>query len=290
MKNTIPAFAFSLILFFGTGSIFPNLYAQGDTLPRIVAGKVDWEKVKQKTNAPRFNQKDVVMYLVRQQGLAEMFGSEQDDHWVQDFHFTYLNDDPHLDAIYDGETMYQLGSYVILMVGDTVLSYPKAYESRGHMASFEVQEKGIAYLVRKEAYGADYALTVGSYWYDFEKQSNTLLWEVIAVQGEEVPVGSVREEFTVNKAVRMRMDPVWLEEGTVDLDLDGEADLNGNVTATFGPGSRFVRTHRMEEEDGEAWSFVIALTKPVADFAYGTQREGMSSRFVAGWIRDAELK
>ena len=268
----------------------PKLFAQGDTLPRIVGDTVDWEKVKQKTNAPRFNQKDVVMYLIRQQGLAEMFGSEQGDDWVQDFHFTYLNDDPHLDAIYDGETLYWLGSYVILMVGDTVLSYPKVYESRGHMAAFEVQENGIAYLVRKDAYGADYALTVGSYWYDFEKKTNDLLWEVVAVQGENIPSATIREEFKSGKAVRLRMDPLWLEEGTVDLDLDGEADLNGNVTATFKPGSRFVRTHRQQEEDGEAWSFVIALDKPVADFAYGTQREDMAKRLVAGWIRDAELK
>ncbi len=283
-------FRFVLALVFSWGLFSTSLFAQKDTIPRIVEGKVDWETTKGKLGAPIFNQKDVVMYMVRKEGLGTWFNDETSDAWVNDFHFIYLNGDQHLDAIYDGSTAYHLGAYFRLSIGDTTLSYPATFESRGYAARFYADKAGIGYIVRKDAYGADYLLVLSSYYYDYGRKSNDLVWEVAVVGDEQAPVGTLREQVVVKEPVQMRIAPEVVNDGGIDLDQDGKEDLNGNVSAVFDRGATFIRTLQKKGGDGQNWSFVIALDTPKEDFAYGTGADPDRKRFAAGWVHSDKLK
>ena len=264
------------------------LFGQTDSIPRIFEEKFDWLKFKAAMNAPTFNQKDIVMYMVRQEGLAELFGDNPDQNWVYGFHFLDLDKNQYLDAVFSGEVTSKESPYTMLFMGDTTLSFPQAFAQRGYVNDFKVQKKGISFTFRRNAReGQEFWSECGAWWHDFEQDSTWANWRVWFV-GNTAPMAANRvRAFVLDAPTELRWSPEADDKTGYDWDGDNKADALGNIVGIFRKGAQLLQTYEQVDEDGERWSYVILLDGVQELRAYPPETEigpGPSGVYMAGWL------
>ncbi len=277
------------------GLCLPGM-AQPDSLPRIVEGEFDWKAYKQKQGMPPFNQKDLVMYTVRMEGLAPLFNAERDKDWVDEFHFIDVNGDEFLDCIFSGELVSQKGAYTILMIGDSVLSMPRVFEGPGYFHEFLPDSAGITFIHRKEGRklkdqegSKDYLTTVSLHRLDYENNQVRDFWKVEFPYLTEMPPQLVRESVVLQETQPFRWEArVPTAKVPVDLDGDGEMDAEASKCGVIEKGSRLLATFVAENEKEELWTFVISLDPLQKGHVYSLRHKpGVG---YAGWVKGDLLR
>ncbi len=272
------------------------LVAQPDSLPGIVEGAFDWEAFKKEQGAPRFNQKDLVMYIVQMEGLAHLFNAQKDMEWIDDFHFFDLNGDDHLDAVFSGELVLKKGAYTILMVGDSLLSMPKVFEGPGYFHDFWPDTSGISFVLRcdgrelnNEEGSRDYLTTISLNRYDYQTGLIEDFWHLEFPYFSEIPPQYDREAVIIEDACPIRWEArIPTAKVPVDLDGDGEMDAEASVCGILEKGTRTVCTFVSENERKEIWSFCIALDPPRKGHIYSLRhKQGYA---YAGWVKGDLLR
>lgn len=262
-------------------------WGQQDSLPRIVEGSFDWPRFKAQVNAPVFNQKDIVMYLVRMEGYAQLFGDNPNQDWVGGFHFLDLNRDRFLDAVFQGEVRSEEGPYVMLLMGDTTLSWEEKFASRGYFHRFSMRSDGVAFQFRRDALGAQYWSEVSGWHYDFASDSLEGLWKVVFV-GNDAPVGTDRvRAMLLDAPTLLRWAPAVDDKTPVDWDGDEKADAVGNAVGVFRKGAEVLQLYEQSDGDGQRWSFVFLLNGAQELRVFPPELEvgkGPGAAYVAGWV------
>ncbi len=277
-------------------AVSSTLMAQSDSLPMIVEGSFDWEAFKREQKAPRFNQKDLVMYTVRMEGLAPLFNAERDKDWIDEFHFIDLNGDDYLDAVFSGELVSQKGVYTILMVGDSLLSMPRVYEGRGYFHDFQPDSTGITFVFRRdgrelndEEGSRDYLTNISLHRFDYKTGLVEDFWQVEFPYLSEIPSQYERENVVLQEAYPIRWEArVPTAKVPVDLDGDGEMDAEASSCGVLEKGTRVICTYVAENERKEIWSFCIALDPPRKGHIYSIRHK--PGYAYAGWVKGDLLR
>lgn len=281
---------FFLVAFSTTG------IAQQDSLPRIVEGSFDWDLYKRKNGAPAFNQKDLVMYTVRMEGLAPLFNAEQDKDWVDEFHFIDLNGDDFLDAVFSGELVSQKGAYTILMIGDSVLSMPRVFEGRGYFHDFQPDSTGITFVLRRdgrelqnEEGSKDYLTSISLHRLNYNTSLVDDFWQVEFPYLSEIPPQLARESIVIQESTPFRWEArIPTAKIPVDLDGDGEMDAEASSCGILDKGTRLLCTFVAENERKELWTFCIALDPLQKGHVYSLRHKPGHS--YAGWVKGDLLR
>lgn len=264
------------------------LFGQGDSIPRIVEGEFDWLDFKAKMNAPAFNQKDIVMYLVHQEGYGKLFGDNPDQAWVDGFHFLNFDENRFLDAVFYGEVESKKGPYTMLLMGDTSLSWAESFAARGYVHHLSMKPGGMAFSFRRDAReGWEYWSECSSWWYDHAADSVRANWRVWFV-GNSAPANADRiRAFTLDAPTELRWAPEIDDQTGYDWNGDEKADVVGNVVGIFRKGASLLATYEQVDEDGEPWSFVILLdgAQELRTFPKETNLgPGPDGVYIAGWM------
>lgn len=273
-----------------------SVLAQSDSLPRIVEGPFDWELYKKEQKAPRFNQKDLVMYTVRMEGLAPLFNAERDKDWIDEFHFIDLNGDEFLDAVFSGELISQKGAYTILMIGDSVLSMPRVFEARGYFQEFQPDSTGISFVMRRdgrelqdEEGSKDYLTTTSFHRFDYKTGLVEDFWQLEFPYLTEVPPQYDRESVVLTSNSPFRWEArIPSAKVPVDLDGDGEMDAEASSCGILEKGARLICTYVAENEKKELWTFCIALDPPQKGHVFSVRHK--PGKAYAGWIKGDLLR
>lgn len=277
--NHIASWALLGLLILGSGKF---LQAQSDSLPQIVEGELNWSAFKAELQAPTFNQKDLVMYLVRQQGLAAMLEDEVDQNWVDDFHFVDFDKDQNLDAVFCSYLREEAGYRTMVFHSDSILSYPKVMSMPGYLHAFNHRRGGAGMLIRKDANAAIQMTTISSLDLDYASDSLDTLWQVQILPGTKVPPMVSMEAFPVQEPIEMRLSPEINEKEAFDLDGDGKVDVEGNAIAVLNRGVRVIRMFQEVTGENETWSFVICIDAPEKGHRFAPLP--FVPTYFAGWI------
>ena len=283
----------SLVLVFSFGL---SLNAQIDSLPRIVEGSFDWQLYRQKSGVPEFNQKDLVMYTVRMEGLAPLFNAERDKDWIDEFYFIDVNGDEFLDCVFSGELVSQDGPYTILMIGDSVLSMPRVYEGRGYFHDFQPDSAGITFIWRRDGKklkdqegSKDYLTSVSLHRINYRTNLVDQFWKVEFPYLTEMPPQLVRESIVLKEDQSFRWEArIPKAKVPVDLDGDGEMDAEASRCGILEKGARLLATFVAENEREELWTFCISLDPLQKGHVYSLRHK--PGQAYAGWIKGDLLK
>lgn len=268
-------------LVFGQQPLLP------DSLPRIVAGKFDWEAYKQKINATRFQQNDLSIYVLRKNNLSEMISKEENADWIMDWHFFDVNHDRYLDAFYSGATKVRGGYHSYIMLADTGLSYPIIFDAPGYVNDFRPDKEGINLILREDAHGKGYLHKISSYRIDFKSDTAFCLWQLQLVSTTEIPVLGLPEAVQIQQPSQLRTSPQLLNAPAADLDQDGKPDVAGNVIAALEPLTPCFKLAEFKADDFD-WSFVLVLNTPKNNHVFQPVK-GLRMAY-GGWVLTQALQ
>jgi hypothetical protein len=257
-----------------------RLFAQQDSLPRFAIGQLDW--VKLAASAPKFQQKDLTVRIVRLNGLTPLYEQETSAAWQNDWHFVYLNPDRLLDGIYCGQTKQYKGWSTLIALGDSAFNYPLTMRLDGYACSLRQDSTGMELLTRRDPGDKEYLCDITHHYYSFKSRMSQSLWQLRFVSSTEIPVlGPQPDRHKLRQSTQMRTSPRQLSEPAIDYDQDGRADAAGNVVAEFAAGARLDRYAIVREGDLE-WSFVVIYGMPLAGSVLKASDHPKAA--YAGWI------
>lgn len=254
--------------------------AQVDTLPRFVASQLDW--VRFKAGAPKFQQKDLTVRIVRLNQLTKLYEQESSPAWQDDWHFVFLDKDRLLDGIYCGQTKYYKVWHTLIAMGDSAYRYPVTLDLPGYVSSLRHDSSGLELVMRRDPGDKEYITEITHYYHSFKVDTTASLWQLRFVSSTEIPVlGPDPDLHRLRLPAQLRTSPRQVTEPAIDYDQDGRADAAGNVVAEFTPGARLRRYAVVREGDLE-WSFVVIYAAPKAGSVLKPGTHAHSA--FAGWI------
>lgn len=260
--------------------LFLSAQAQVDTIPRIVASQLDW--VRFTASAPKFQQKDLTVRVVRLNDLAVMYSQETSPAWQNDWHYVYLDKDHLLDAIYCGQTKYNKGWRTIVAMGDSAYRYPISLNLSGYVSSLRHDSTGLELIQRRDPGEKEYITEITHHYYNFRTDSAQSRWQLRFVSSTEIPeLGPQPDLHTLRLTAQLRTSPRQVTEPAIDYDQDGRVDAAGNVVAEFAPGARLRRYAVVRQGDLE-WSFVVIYAAPKAGSVLKASTHPKCA--YAGWI------
>lgn len=265
-----------------------SAWAQQDTLPHIVSGRLNWEPYRSQQPS-RMNQKDYAIYMVRMNGLDEWFETEPDQDWIQDFHFFDVNKDRIPDAVYSGSSAYFKGDQSLFLFGDSSFKYPLTFSAPGYIHRFDQQAEGIEVTLVKEPAGSEFLVHNRHYYYAYEADSAKLMWQLQYISTTQIPpVFAQKEAFTLRLPTHIRTTPEVRNEPGIDYNGDQSIDGLGNIVAEIQPGIQLFRLLR-EDHAGESWSFVMLLEAPAGQSLFLPQENAPINGY-CGWIPSSALE
>lgn len=257
-----------------------SAWAQVDTVPRFVGSQLDW--VRFTASAPKFQQKDLTVRIVRLNQLTNIYAQESSPAWQNDWHYVYLDGDRLLDGIYCGQTKHYKGWHTIVTMGDSAYKYPVTLDLRGYVSSLRHDSAGMELLMRRDPGDKEYITEITHHYYDFKAKTTVSRWQLCYVSSTEIPaLGPQPDQHTLRLTTQLRTSPRQVTEPAIDYDQDGRPDAAGNVVAEFAPGARLRRYAVVREGDLE-WSFVVIYAAPKAGSVLKASTHAHAA--YAGWI------
>lgn len=257
-----------------------GLYGQVDTLPRIVEGQLDWGKYT--AMAPKFQQKDLTVRIVRLNNMTRVYEYEGSAAWQDDWHFIDLNGDRYIDGLYSGQTKHHKGWHTYLSMGDTAFKFPIVLSAPGYVHSAQHDKKGIELILRDDPGEKEYLTDVAHYYYRYGSDTVLSKWQVRYVSSTEIPMmGTAPEQHKLKMPMQLRTSAREVTEPAIDYDQDGRPDAVGNVVAEFPAGARLSRYAVVRQGDLE-WSFVLMADPPKE----GSVLKAVKGKkvYYAGWM------
>lgn len=255
------------------------LPAQADTLPVIVTQPIDWVKVK--AIAPKFQQKDLVVRIVRLNNLTQAFEREGNADWQDNWHFLELTGDRYIDGFFSGKTKFHKGWHTYFVLGDSALKFPVKFEADGYVATLKYDKKSIDMILRDDPGEGEAVTSITHYHVRTDRDSISSRWQIRFVSTTEIPVLGTPELHQLKMPMQLRTSPREIREPAIDYDGDGKPDGAGNVIAEVAKGSKLLRYAVHREGDLE-WSFVMIMSAPAKSSVLKPVERG--NVFYSGWI------
>lgn len=265
-----------ILLFLGLPCL---IRAQADTLPVIVSQPIDWTKVK--AFAPKFQQKDLVVRIVRLNNLMQVFEREGSPAWQDDWHFLELTGDRYIEGLFSGKTKFHKGWHTYFTLGDSALKFPVKFDAPGYIATLKYDKESLELILRDDPGEGEYITDITHYYLRTDRDSIDSRWQVRFVSTTEIPALGKPELHTLKMPMHLRTGPREIREPAIDYDGDGKPDGAGNVVAELAKGSKLLRYAVHREGDLE-WSFVMVMNPPAASSVL--KPLDRKNVLYAGWI------
>jgi|GEM_PF-3569426 hypothetical protein len=266
--------------FIGLIWLFPSvLWSQMDSLPFFAGQPIDWAKTK--GVLPKFQQKDLVVRIVRLNNLVYAFEKEGSPAWQDDWHFAEITGDRYVDGIFSGKTKFHKGWHTFVSLGDSAMKYPLKGDFPGYVASLKHGHGGIEMVLRDDPGEGEFITTITHQFWAYGSDRWESAWEIQYVSTTEIPALGNPDQHVLKLPMALRTSPRDLREPAIDYNGDGKPDGMGNVVAEFAPGAK-VRRYAIHKEGDLEWSFVTIEGK--------ISPKGLIPAFsrpnvhVAGWI------
>lgn len=253
--------------------------------PHIVQGPIDWTKVPGVKD--NFNRKDAAMALIRTTNIGKGFSEENNQDFVQDFHFIDLKGDIGSEAVYCGKTK-QAGWHAYIFTSEKS-QYHLAFDAPGYIHEFAKAGNNWRITLRQDPGEREYFTIISKHIWLSATEKDSVLSQLYFPAATQLP----DRYFETEKALRLgrgewlRHSPQQVDDPVIDFNGDGRPDISGNRIVAFREGHPVAKIAEATIA-GLPWSFIICpVVNAAPGHALGTPIPGIT--YVAGWVRSELL-